>query len=373
MRVLYFGNYNPDYARNRVLIRGLRQNDVEVIECNVRKNGFRSFLSLFLKYLKLKADFDLMVVGFPGQEAMFLARFLTRKPIIFDAFTSHYEGYILDRKYFSSKSLRAKYYRFLDKWSCKLADLALLDTNAHIDFFVSEFGLPKEKFRRIFVGTDSDIFYPRDFEKTEDKFLVYPVRSREGSQRASASFGVHFHGHYIPLQGVKYIIQAAKILEKENIIFNLIGCGQTFENDRRLAKELKLKNVNFIEPVPYAKLPDYMARADVCLGIFGDSPKTDLVIPNKVYEALAMGKPVITANTSAIRELLTDRVNILLCPKADPKSLAEKILFIKNNQDFAKKTAQNGRRIFEQKLKEEILAAELIKYIDEVKRNSLRK
>ena len=347
MKILYFGIYNPDYARNRVLINGLKQNGIEILECRSSSKGFLAFIDLFFKYFKFRGKYDFMLVGFPGQEVMFLARFLTRKPIIFDAFTSHYGGYILDRRYWSPQSIRAKYYRFLDKWSCKLADLVLLDTNVHIDFFVREFGLPREKFRRIFVGTDSDIFYPRNGEKSDDKFLV------------------HFHGNYIPLQGVKYIIEAAKVLEKENILFNLIGRGQTFEEDRIFAESLGLKNINFIDKVSYDKLPDYMARADICLGIFGDSPKTELVIPNKVYEALAMGKPVITANTKAVRELLIDGVNAFLCQRADPKSLAEKILFVRSQPDTAQKIAINGRKLFEENLTEKVLGAEVLKNIYE--------
>src|SRR3989344_3506928 len=367
MTVLYFGNYNSSYSRNRVLIKGLRQNGVKLIECNVRKSGFRALIPLFFKYLRLNPSYDLMIVGFPGQEVMFLARFITKKPIIFDAFTSHYGGYILDRKYFPTKSLRAKYYRFLDKWSCKLADLVLLDTNAHIDFFIKEFGLPKEKFIRIFVGTDSDIFYPRNDEKSDDKFLVHHERSHEGSQRAPASYVVHFHGHYIPLQGVRHIIETAKILEKENIIFNLIGQGQTYKEDKKLAERYGLKNINFIDSVPYDKLPDYMAEADVCLGVFGDNPKTDLVIPNKIYEALAMGKPVITADTPAIRELLNDGEDVFLCLKANPESLARKILLVKNQPSLARKTAEKGRNLFERKLKEKFLGEELLKNFRAVK------
>jgi len=347
MRILFFGIYKPGYSRNRVLIKGLKQNGIEVLECRSSSKGLLSFFDLFFKHLKFLGKYDFMLVGFPGQEVMFLARLLTRKPIIFDTFTSHYGGYILDRQYFSKKSLRAKYYRFLDRWSCKLADICLLDTQAHIDFFVSEFGLPREKFRRIFVGTDSDVFYPREIKKNSDKFLI------------------HFHGYYIPLQGVKYIIETAKILENENIVFNFIGRGQTFENDRKLAEKLKLKNVNFIDPVPYDKLPDYIAQADVCLGIFGDSPKIDLVIPNKVYQALAMGKPVITADTPAIRELLADGENVIFCKTADADDLADKIIKLKDDSDLRLKIARNGRSVFIGRATPGILGRQLLDYIYE--------
>lgn len=348
MRILYFGIYDSDYARNRVLISGLRQNRVEVLECVEGSNHRLKYIKAVLKYLRMRPRYGAMIIGFPGQEMMFLARFLTFRPIIFDAFTSHYGGYILDRKKYPLNSWHALYYRFLDRWSCKLADLVLLDTQAHIDFFVREFGLPKEKFLRVFVGTDSSIFYPRQSLRTSDQFKI------------------HFHGNYIPLQGVQYIIQAAKLLEGENIQFNLVGGGQTFSIVQVLTRDLKLKNVNFIAPVAYDALPDYIADADLCLGIFGDSPKTELVIPNKVFEAIAMKKPVITADTLAIRELFTDRENIFLCRRADPRDLADAILQLKQNDEFRHRISDGAYRLFKSRVSEDIIGAELAQIVSSI-------
>lgn len=347
MRILYFGTYNPNYSRNRVLIKGLRANGIMVAECHVSaKDKFR-YLKLVWRFLK-SDRFDLMMVGFPGQEIMFLARLLTRKYIVFDAFTSHYGGYILDRQYYSKKSWRAKYYRFIDTLSCKLADLVLLDTNAHIDFFVKEFKLDKKKFLRVFVGTDSEIFYPRETLNGTGKFLV------------------HFHGHYIPLQGVKYIIEAAKMLENEDVHFNIIGNGQTSRNDLKLAERLNIHNISFIDPVPYEELPVLMSKADICLGVFGDSPKTNLVIPNKIYEAMAMGKAIITADTPAVRELLNDKENVLFCRKVDAKDLADKIRLLKNSPEMRGSIGRAVQKLFKERLTENILVAELLKHIHEL-------
>src|SRR3989344_4381322 len=100
LTVLYFGVYDPDYSRNRVLIKGLKANGVRVVECRVSAKDKLKYLKLVWRFLTL-SNFDLMIVGFPGQEVMFLARILTSKPIVFDAFTSHYGGYVLDRQYYS--------------------------------------------------------------------------------------------------------------------------------------------------------------------------------------------------------------------------------------------------------------------------------
>ncbi|MEK7536914.1 MAG: glycosyltransferase [Patescibacteria group bacterium] len=348
MRILYFGNYNPNYARNRILIDGLRENGVEVLECNVQGGGFRALPKLFLKYLKLKTSYDVMIVGFPGQEVMFLARFLTlrffsgqaRKPIIFDAFASHYGGYIIDRKKYPKTSLMAKYYRFLDKWSCRLADLVLLDTQAHINFFVEEFNLPPEKFRRIWIGADDKVFKP----------LPFPVEKNV--------FRVLFFGTFIPLQGIKYILQAVKILEDQNIFFTIIGDGQEKESILELNHQLNLKNIEFKGKMLSEGILTEAKKCHLCLGIFGDTPKTALVIPNKIYESLAMRRPVISGDTSACRELFSDD-NLMMVQPADSESLAKAILELKNNLDLRGKLVENGYNKFIKYCTPKVLGGEL--------------
>jgi len=99
------------------------------------------------------------------------------------------------------------------------------------------------------------------------------------------------------------------------------------------------------------------------LGIFGDSAKTRAVIPNKVYEALAAGKAVITADTPAVKELLTDRKNCLLCRTADAADLAEKIMELKNNRELRRTIAENGYRLFLNKLSPSKATRQLAEYI----------
>jgi glycosyltransferase involved in cell wall biosynthesis len=325
MKVLSFGRYDPGYARNRVLLKGLRMNEVEVSECRVAPAHRWWLLRLFLKYLHAPA-FDVMYVPFPGHEVMFLARLLTRKPIVFDLFTSHYEGYVLDRQKTKPGSLRARWYRFLDHWSTRLADIVLLDTRAHIDFFLKEYGGDRRRFHRVWVGTDPDIMHPAGPEP-------------EGP------FTVHFHGTVIPLQGIPYIERAVELLEGEGIVFNLIGVNRP--------------------RVPYEQLSATMAAAHVCLGVFGDTPKTQNVIPNKVFEALAVGRPVITADTPAIRELLDDQSAILI-PTADSEALAQAILRLKSDPAARVRIGEAGRDIFRSSATPELIGRQLVGILKEL-------
>lgn len=362
MTILYFGSYSPDYARNWVLINGLKANGAEVLKCNNQLKGrLARFLGLFLRYWKFRGKYDVMIVGFPGQEIMFLARLL--RPfgiIIFDAFTSHYGGYILDRKRADTNSVKAKYYRFLDTYSCKLADLVLLDTNAHIDFFVNEFKLPREQFRRIWIGANDVIFQP--INRQDPLKQVLPVNSEE-------KFKVLFFGTYVPLQGSEYIVRAAKIISDKdrNIKFKFIGKGQDENKVKNLAKELGVGNIEFINMLPLEELKKEIVQADISLGLFGDTPKTPLVIPNKVYESLAMRKPVITADTKAIREFFNENDMYLVKP-ADPESLARAIIELKNNPELRNKLAENGYKKFKENASYKILGSELLKILIEVKK-----
>jgi glycosyltransferase involved in cell wall biosynthesis len=71
----------------------------------------------------------------------------------------------------------------------------------------------------------------------------------------------------------------------------------------------------------------YIHAADMCLGIFGESGKAGRVIPNKAYQVLSCGKPLITRDSEAIRELFPFQVpGILLIPPGDPDLLAQAVL-----------------------------------------------
>jgi len=338
MTICYFGIYNPDYARSRVLINGLKQNGINVIECNSRRYGLLKYFDLFRKHWQIRGKYDFLLVGFPGYQAMVLARALARQPIIFDAFSSLYDSMVFDRRIVGPKSVRAKYYWFLDWFSCRLADRIIIDTNAHIGYYMDKFGIKKEKFIRVFVGADERIMRPVIAESNKDYFLV------------------HFHGSCVPLQGIEYILAAAKILESENIKFKIIG-----SKIKKNFKDESLLNVDFLDDAPYGKLPQQMAMADICLGIFGNTNKARRVIPNKVFEALAVGRAILTGNSPAIRELLVDRENALFCRLADSQDLADKIMELKNNSELRENIAQKGRELFNQELTSRKIIENLLK------------
>ena len=353
MKVCYFGSYDKECTRNRIIIKGLKQNGVEVVECNDRHSFLRKYLSLAKKYFSLD-DFDAVIVGEFGQTDVPTAWILTKitkKPLIFDVFVSTYDGIIHDRKLFKENSFRAKYYYYLDKISCKLPKILFLDTNEHIKYFNEEFGISEKKFRRIFVGSDDEIFYPRKNVKNNDTFTIT------------------FYGSFIPLHGLQYIVRAAKLLEEyKDIKFEILGSGQTYNFIRDLSEKLKICNIVFIkERVKYEEIPNFITKSDVCLGIFGDTAKAKRVIPNKVYEALAMGKPLITGDSPAIKECgIVNRKNTLLVEMANPEAIANAILELKDDEKLRNDIAKNGLALFKENFTPKIIGKGVKKVLEEV-------
>ena len=102
---------------------------------------------------------------------------------------------------------------------------------------------------------------------------------------------VLFYGTFIPLQGVDVIVGAAKLLVSDDIRIAIIGDGQMRPTIERQISELGLTNIDLEGNVPLEALPAKIASSSLCLGIFGATAKAGRVIPNKLFQCLAVAGP----------------------------------------------------------------------------------
>ena len=328
MKILYIAGREEAYSRTRIVIRALEQRGHEVITCLPPDKSFKHYPGLLLRAMLKAPSCDVVLVGFYGQLLMPAMRFLTWKPIVFDMYITTYDTMVHDRAVAKPGSFKAKLYAMSDWLSYKCAKLSILDSLHIIRHFGQYANSSTDKLRRLFLAVDDSVIFPRPASQTFD------------------SFRVHFHGEFIPFHGVRHIIHAAKLLENENVSFQIVGRGQTFDEDMALMKSLGVKNITLLDPVPYAKLADYMANADVCLGIFGENMRAELVLTNKVNEAIGMAKPLITRRNEPVQELLTHGENVYLVDPANPQAIADAILTLKNDEALRNKIARNGHQRF---------------------------
>ena len=345
IRICYLPGRESTYVRNRVLVNGLRKVGAVVYDCSCKKKSALQRIIGFAKFLYFKRKSDIVFVGFLGQPFVPLVKLFTRKKIIFDTFLSMYQTLAFDRKAIKPSGVIAKIVRLIEKKSCQMSDKCFLDTNQHIDYFVNEYHIDRSKFQRSLLGADDSPIVPKE----------------ENIHRETI---IHFHGEFQALHGTQYIIKAAKLLP--NIQFRMIGGGRELNDCLELTRELSVNNISFIQTVRFDEIPYFISQATICLGIFGETQKTRLVIPFKVYETLAMSKAIITADTPAIKELLTHEKNVYLCEPANPQDLAKAIQTLLNNRMLRDKIAKNGYKIFKEKCSPKAIGTEILKTAKEL-------
>jgi glycosyltransferase involved in cell wall biosynthesis len=220
--------------------------------------------------------------------------------------------------------------RKIESKALKLPDRLIQDTAEYIAWFEKTYGLSKECFRLVPTGADDRIFRPLPPKKCDDGILR-----------------VIYYGTFIANHGVEYIIEAAHYLaHEENIHFELIGNGPEKEKASELTEKYNLRNLTFIDWLDQSELVKRVAQADLCLGAFGNTPQSVMTVQNKIFEGLAMAKPVITGDSPAVRQFLEHRVHVYLCERANGKSLANAIQTIRDDLALRDRIARNGHIIF---------------------------
>ncbi len=351
--ICFFGIHDLNYERVRVLKEGFIANGFEVFDCSVDPRvhlGISKYLALVREWRNLRRhDFDFVLVCFPGQSVLWLARILFGKNIIFDAFVSLYDSNVSDRRLYGVNSLRGWRDWIYDWYSCAFSSVMILDTKEHCLFFNKTFGVPLRKCFRVFVSADPSIFNPR---------LVPSPRRKEDS---NSPIIVEFHGIFIPVHGLEYVIDAADFLKDLNVEFQIIGRGQNYVRTKELIESQGISNIRFFDSCPIEGIRAHIARADICLGLFGNNEKATRAIPQKVFYALAMGKPIVTMDSQAARELLVDGENALLCAPASGRAIADAVRRLVDDPLLREKLGRNARLLYERSLQPKDLVAALIR------------
>lgn len=341
MRVLYFGTYERRYPRNAQVISCLRRAGVEVVERHIPvwegehkwKTGLRVLPRLALAEARLfrrrDVEADAVIVGYPGHFDLPAARRAARGgPVVFNPLVSLVDTLVGDRGRFRAGSVPARLLDWLDRRALRAADVVVADTQANADFLAELAGLPEQHFAVCYVGAEEDVFTP-GWAPEEPATAV-------------------FVGKLIPLHGLETILGAARFAPE--LLFRVIGSGQL-----EPLLESRPPNVEWLRWVDYELLPRELHRAGCALGIFGTSDKARRVIPNKAFQALACGVPLVTADTPAARELFVDGESALLVPPGDPEALADALRRL--TPDLADRLAEGGHAVYRDQASEEVLGA----------------
>jgi glycosyltransferase involved in cell wall biosynthesis len=331
--IVFLGTYDKGKPRVRLLLEGAKVAGFRVHECHadiwfdvkdkseisglfrLLHLGFRWAVSqprLVLSYCRAPTH-KYVLIPYPGVFDLFiLFPFIKcrRAKIYLDVFFSLYDTMVNDRQIMKSRNVVSKLIYALEWSASRISDLVFLDTESHAEYFRYLFHLSKRPIEYIPVGVETSTFERKDYSPW----------------RGDRPLLVIFYGQFVPLQGTEILLDAISIWERSPefpIHWTIIGEGQDSPNfDKRLVG-LGIKKLRRVEWVPYSELPNWIREADVCCGIFGRSNKASHVIPNKVYQILGVGRPIITADTPAIRSLVGASPAVELVQPGNPVAIVE--------------------------------------------------
>lgn len=302
--VLYLGSFNPsgpqNYTKHQALITAGYRIDDLIAKGNLIARTWR------LVRAGLAMDFDYIFVGFPGWGdvlAGWVVAKIKRRPLIYDLQISAHDTLVLDNK--KMAGVKGKLLYVYEWLTLRLPDRLILEAECAISHIQSKFGLARERFINLPLSC---------------KYDKLDIEHKPGKDK----FVVSYHGYFIPLHGVDTIIGAAGLLkENNNILFELAGDGQDF----KVASEQSqgLANVELHGYLSDEDLKSQLSRANVILGHFGSTVKSPISTTHKLFEAMAIGIPLIIGRYPATEEILGKDYPYFVNP-GDPESLADMIV-----------------------------------------------
>ena len=210
-------------------------------------------------------------------------------------------------------------------------------------------------------GADPEMFDPgndglafRSANHLEDKFVVLYA----GAHGLSNDLGV--------------VLEAAKLLRDvvvtSEITVIFLGDGKEKPALQKQATGMGLNNVLFLPPVPKTEMGEVLAGADACLAILKPIEEYKTTYPNKVFDYMAAGRPVILAIDGAIREVVEAAECGVFAQPGNPSALAEAIRKLSANKHEARKMGLRGRKYLEEHFSRAVIAEKLLEVLKSMSR-----
>ncbi len=223
---------------------------------------------------------------------------------------------------------------WLERFLYRRADILMVNSPGFIEHVRAK-GARQVEF--VPNGADTGMFYPeadgcsfRQMYGLEEKFIAL------------------YAGAHGMSNDLDVLLEAADQLRSQNeIALVLLGDGKEKPRLEMLAAKMELANVCFIPSVPKNEMAEALAAADVCIAILKPVAMYKTVYPNKVFDYMAAGRPVILAIDGVIRDMVEAAQGGVVVPPGDAKSLGDAIRILAGDCHQRALMGQNGRRYVE--------------------------
>ncbi len=194
--------------------------------------------------------------------------------------------------------------------------------------------------RKIFTITNgADTFFLRPRAKD----FALATKLGLGSKCVVLYMGAHGISHALG----KIIEVAARLRQRTELHFLFVGEGAEKETIVKMARELQLTNVTFLPGQPKEKVAPIYSVADICLVPLRDIPLFETFIPSKMFEIMAMERPIIASVRGEAHDILKESCAAILCPPENVEAISSAVLELAGDQERRMKLAAAGRAFVE--------------------------
>ncbi len=368
-----FGTYDKNFSSNKTIIKALESQGVKVVQVNAHTSvtkienakdlGWIQIIKRILVKTKLLVvtithvssiiQSNALIVGYPGHIDVIFAKIiclLFRKKLVFFPLIIISTGFIDEYGILSANSPKAKFIKNVEKIIYKACDIILADTLYQKKHFIEIFGIQEEKVYLLPIGADNSTY------------VYKPKTSNQNNE-----INIVYYGLYSPVHGVKYIIEAAQFMKNnKNVFFIMVGDGTQFQENYQKANNYKLKNITFFKEMTESNALSTLQSADIFMGFFENHSAIYRAIPNKIYQGIALGKAVLTADAPVIRDVFTHKKNIYLCKPGNQESINSAILNLTRDKKLRNSIAKNAYNLYLENFTPEALGKVLLEIIKDL-------
>jgi len=266
---------------------------------------------------------------------------LLRVPVVFDMH-EHYT--VMLKMSFEAKVYRKfKPFAFIllallrieEKIACRWSRKVIVVADEHIER-IESLGLARDNI--VVVTNTEDVDYFRAFAIDESLAKEY-----------LDDFVILYLGGFSPHRGLETAIEAMPIILEQipNARLLLVGEGATRAELQRLVCDAELGDrVTFVGFQPFETLPTYIYLSSVCLIPHISTPHIETTMPNKIFQFMMLGKPVVVSSTGPMMRIVNDAECGLIFKERNPQSLAETIIQLADD-NLRQQLGENARRAIE--------------------------
>jgi glycosyltransferase involved in cell wall biosynthesis len=231
----------------------------------------------------------------------------------------------------------------VEQGAIRFADRVLTVTDQMRDNCVRR-GADRSKFTVVVNVPDDRTFRIELYEP-----IVNRARALKEEERARGVFRVVTHGAIEERYGYDTIVRAVALARAHvpGITFRFMGSGEFKDGVLKLAQELGVGDcVKYLGFVPFETMIEEIVMADVCVVPVKESPYSVLVHTNKMYEYMAMQRPVVASRLGSVAAYASDDTLLFFEP-GNAEDLAERLRWAAGHPDELVALVARASRLYE--------------------------